>query len=100
MAASVIPGVHASGGPPPAATDAYSGTDNGRRAGAGLVIPAVAGERSRVRSTAPPELGIPGTVLDAYRGTAVELAATRPGCHLTWQMLAGVGKIESRHAGN
>ncbi|MGH3780087.1 MAG: hypothetical protein ACRDRO_05480 [Pseudonocardiaceae bacterium] len=43
-------------------------------------------------------LGIPGVMLDAYQRAARTLAATRPGCHLSWSVLAGIGRIESGHA--
>ncbi len=43
-------------------------------------------------------LGIPGAVLDAYQFAQRTLAATRPGCHLSWAVLAGIGRIESNHA--
>jgi hypothetical protein len=43
-------------------------------------------------------LGIPGAVLDAYQFAQRTLAATRPGCHLSWSVLAGIGRIESGHA--
>jgi transglycosylase-like protein with SLT domain len=43
-------------------------------------------------------LGIPGAVLDAYQFAQRTLAATRPGCHLPWSVLAGIGRIESGHA--
>jgi hypothetical protein len=42
--------------------------------------------------------GIPGTVLAAYQKAANDLAVTQPGCHLTWPLLAGIGKVESAHA--
>ncbi|GAA0614472.1 lytic murein transglycosylase [Kribbella sandramycini] len=42
--------------------------------------------------------GIPNTVLAAYQKVAADLAAAKPGCHLTWPLLAGIGKIESDHA--
>ncbi|WIX98093.1 lytic transglycosylase domain-containing protein [Amycolatopsis mongoliensis] len=42
--------------------------------------------------------GIPATVLDAYRRAEASLGHTSPGCHLTWALLAGIGKIESNHA--
>lgn len=42
--------------------------------------------------------GIPANVLDAYRRAADLMAARDPGCHLTWPVLAGVGRIESNHA--
>jgi hypothetical protein len=43
-------------------------------------------------------LGIPGAVLDAYQFAERTLVATRPGCHLSWSVLAGIGRIESNHA--
>ncbi|MGH3695452.1 MAG: lytic transglycosylase domain-containing protein [Pseudonocardiaceae bacterium] len=43
-------------------------------------------------------LGIPGVALDAYQFAERTLAATRPGCHLSWSVLAGIGRIESGHA--
>ncbi|MGH3711228.1 MAG: lytic transglycosylase domain-containing protein [Pseudonocardiaceae bacterium] len=43
-------------------------------------------------------LGIPGVVLDAYQFAQRTLAATGPGCHLSWPVLAGIGRIESGHA--
>ncbi len=49
-------------------------------------------------SGAPGAFGIPATVLDAYQQAAQELARSDTSCHLTWQMLAGIGKVESDHA--
>ncbi|MFY9807706.1 MAG: lytic murein transglycosylase [Pseudonocardiaceae bacterium] len=43
-------------------------------------------------------LGIPGAVLDAYKFAQRTLAQTQPGCHLSWSILAGIGRIESGHA--
>jgi hypothetical protein len=43
-------------------------------------------------------LGIPGVVLDAYQFSERTLADLRPGCHLSWSVLAGIGRIESDHA--
>ncbi|MGH3784232.1 MAG: lytic transglycosylase domain-containing protein [Pseudonocardiaceae bacterium] len=43
-------------------------------------------------------LGIPGTVFDAYQFAERTLTAIRPGCHLSWSVLAGIGRIESGHA--
>lgn len=42
--------------------------------------------------------GIPGTVLAAYQKAARDLALSMPGCHITWPLLAGIGKVESDHA--
>lgn len=43
-------------------------------------------------------LGIPGSVLTAYHTAADELATLMPGCHMSWNLLAGIGRIESGHA--
>jgi hypothetical protein len=43
-------------------------------------------------------LGIPGVVLDAYQFSERTLAELRPRCHLSWPVLAGIGRIESGHA--
>ncbi|MGW6354248.1 lytic transglycosylase domain-containing protein [Streptomyces sp. NPDC055092] len=48
--------------------------------------------------TGASEAGIPATVLDAYKKAEAELAATKPGCNLPWQLLAAIGKVESGQA--
>ncbi|MET9853435.1 lytic transglycosylase domain-containing protein [Streptomyces sp. NPDC006450] len=42
--------------------------------------------------------GIPATALDAYKRAEISVAAALPGCHLPWQLLAGIGRVESVHA--
>ncbi|MDJ0381451.1 lytic transglycosylase domain-containing protein [Streptomyces sp. G-G2] len=42
--------------------------------------------------------GIPATALDAYRRAELSVAAALPNCKLPWQLLAGIGRIESVHA--
>lgn len=44
-------------------------------------------------------LGIPGPVLQAYKLAATKVAAESPQCRLPWYLLAGIGRIESGHAG-
>lgn len=41
--------------------------------------------------------GIPSRVLRAYAGASIVEAQTRPGCHLGWNTLAGIGEVESHH---
>ncbi|ONH21902.1 hypothetical protein BL253_37390 [Pseudofrankia asymbiotica] len=41
---------------------------------------------------------IPTRVLAAYQQTATTLSTEQPGCHLRWQLLAGIGKVETNHA--
>jgi membrane-bound lytic murein transglycosylase B len=43
-------------------------------------------------------VGIPLTVLAAYRQAEALLAQSTPSCHLPWWLLAGIGRIESGHA--
>lgn len=47
-------------------------------------------------------LSVPGTdmslvVIDAYFRASIQMAERRPGCGISWDQLAGVGLIESRH---
>ncbi|WP_221286061.1 lytic transglycosylase domain-containing protein [Prescottella equi] len=44
-------------------------------------------------------LGIPEIVLNAYRSAELAMAGAQPECGLQWNLLAGIGKIESGHAG-
>ncbi|MFC8048130.1 lytic transglycosylase, partial [Nocardia sp. NPDC057353] len=44
-------------------------------------------------------LGIPEVVLAAYRNAELALASAQPGCGVPWNLLAGIGRIESGHAG-
>ncbi|MFF2625131.1 lytic transglycosylase domain-containing protein [Kitasatospora griseola] len=41
---------------------------------------------------------LPSTVFDAYRKAEASLAASSPGCHLPWQLLASIGEVESGQA--
>ncbi|MDQ1625225.1 MAG: hypothetical protein QOJ49_723 [Actinomycetota bacterium] len=41
---------------------------------------------------------IPARVLSAYRAAAAEMSRADSSCHLTWPLLAGIGRIESGHA--
>ncbi|MEV6767112.1 lytic murein transglycosylase [Nocardia sp. NPDC051030] len=45
-------------------------------------------------------LGIPELVLAAYRNAELALGSSMPNCHLPWNLLAGIGRIESLHASN
>ncbi|MEE4420937.1 lytic transglycosylase [Streptomyces bugieae] len=49
--------------------------------------------------TGPAQAGIPATVLAAYKNAQSRLDAEDPGCRLPWQLLAGIGKVESGQAG-
>jgi membrane-bound lytic murein transglycosylase B len=47
----------------------------------------------------PGVLGIPKIALSAYRNAEQIMAASDPGCGVSWNLLAGIGRIESMHAG-
>ncbi|MET9380613.1 lytic transglycosylase domain-containing protein [Streptomyces sp. NPDC002928] len=49
-------------------------------------------------ATGTTEAGIPATVLDAYKKAAAELAESKAGCNLPWELLAAIGKVESGQA--
>lgn len=44
-------------------------------------------------------LGIPSIALAAYRNAEQKMAVAAPGCGVSWNLLAGIGRIESGHAG-
>jgi membrane-bound lytic murein transglycosylase B len=46
----------------------------------------------------PGALGIPNMALAAYRNAELKMAAADPGCGISWNLLAGIGRIESGHA--
>jgi membrane-bound lytic murein transglycosylase B len=39
--------------------------------------------------------GIPAVALEAYQRAATAIAVSDPGCHLPWQLLAAIGRVES-----
>lgn len=44
-------------------------------------------------------LGIPAIAWDSYKKAADRLTAEQPGCGMDWMLLAGIGQVESAHAG-
>ncbi|WP_329121829.1 lytic murein transglycosylase [Streptomyces sp. NBC_01353] len=48
--------------------------------------------------TGPAEAGIPASVLAAYKRAEQSIRASDPACNLPWQLLAGIGKVESGQA--
>jgi membrane-bound lytic murein transglycosylase B len=46
-------------------------------------------------TTALDASGIPKVAVAAYQHAAAVLAASDPACHLPWQLLAGIGRVES-----
>ncbi|MFI1798930.1 lytic transglycosylase domain-containing protein [Streptomyces sp. NPDC020379] len=41
--------------------------------------------------------GIPATALDAYKKAEAQARTELPDCHIPWQLIAGIGKVESEH---
>ncbi|WP_099025853.1 lytic transglycosylase domain-containing protein, partial [Mycolicibacterium palauense] len=50
--------------------------------------------------TAPGALRIPAVALSAYRNAESMMARAYPNCGVSWNLLAGIGRIESGHANN
>ena len=48
--------------------------------------------------SSPGALGIPAVALSAYRNAERMMAGAYPGCGVSWNLLAGIGRIESQHA--
>ncbi|MBO9523040.1 MAG: lytic murein transglycosylase [Nocardioidaceae bacterium] len=48
-------------------------------------------------STVAAKAGIPAPALRAYADSEIRLSREKPGCHLGWNTLAGIGWIESQH---
>ena len=46
----------------------------------------------------PGTLRIPSMALAAYRNAETKMASAVPGCGVSWNLLAGIGRIESMHA--
>ena len=43
-------------------------------------------------------VGIPGAALQAYMQAEKLMAISQPNCHMSWPLLASIGRIESNHA--
>lgn len=46
----------------------------------------------------PSAVGIPSMALAAYRNAEAKMASSDPSCGISWNLLAGIGRIESGHA--
>ena len=80
--------------PTPARQSGNGAAGGGSEGGAAAVGPGrVAGWAQRLS----PRVGIPAVALSAYGSAELALSAERPGCHLSWAALAGIGSVESDH---
>lgn len=59
--------------------------------------PKAAGLPSTGGGVATGDKAIPATALAAYRKAAATLVVEDPSCHLTWPLLAAIGKVETDH---
>ncbi|MGW1977834.1 lytic transglycosylase domain-containing protein [Streptomyces sp. NPDC001889] len=63
-----------------------------------LTTPDRPGNSPHLPAHGPSESGIPATVLSAYKKAEKTISASDPGCHVPWQLLAAIGKVESGQA--
>jgi hypothetical protein len=91
-AASALPASLAAGGGTTGEGTVGSGSVGSGFVGGGLVGSGATGGTVTA-------VGIAPMVQDAYLAAERTLAGAVPGCKLTWSLLAGIGRIESGHAG-
>jgi membrane-bound lytic murein transglycosylase B len=63
-----------------------------------IAVAAVSAPPPAMAVNSPGALGIPAMALSAYRNAERMMAASDPGCGISWNLLAGIGRIESMHA--
>ena len=64
-----------------------------------VVAPALSAPPPPMIVNSPGVLDIPEIALAAYRNAEQKMAVEAPGCGVSWNLLAGIGRIESGHAG-
>ncbi|MEV6432035.1 lytic murein transglycosylase [Nocardia sp. NPDC051463] len=63
------------------------------------IVKTVALPEGRQPAAMPPgPLGVPGIAIAAYQSAERTLAAENPVCGMPWDLLAGIGRVESTHA--
>jgi hypothetical protein len=91
-------------GPPTAPTDsgaldgAHPATDPGTQVLDAALDSTARDDRNRGVPVRVSGTALPARVLLAYRNAAASLRASDPACHLSWSLVAGIGKVESGHA--
>ncbi|MFC6042236.1 lytic transglycosylase domain-containing protein [Nocardioides hankookensis] len=63
---------------------------------AGGVAPGITGDVQQAVATASTS-GIPAAALAAYQRAETVINSADPGCHLSWQLIAAIGRVESDH---
>jgi membrane-bound lytic murein transglycosylase B len=100
------PQVHDAGIRPLAAVATPAGDATGAT-GVTVTRPPTSPDFAAAKLSAPPPsvvvnspgaLGIPAIALAAYRNAELLMAAADPACGVSWNLLAGIGRIESAHA--
>lgn len=94
---------HAYGSTDPTAAaepgDGAGSTESGNRVGVDGSLPSPPElDELMIEMPAPGPLGIPGSMLEAYRQAARTLGAELPDCGVDWALLASIGRSESNHA--
>lgn len=94
---------HAYGSTDPTAAaepgDGAGSTESGNPVGVDGSLPSPpALDELMIEMPTPGPLGIPGSMLEAYRQAARTLGAELPDCGVDWALLASVGRSESNHA--
>ncbi|MDT7719261.1 MAG: hypothetical protein QOE94_272 [Mycobacterium sp.] len=63
-----------------------------------ISAPTVSAPPPTVVMNSPGALGIPTIAVSAYRNAEQIMTASDPACGISWNLLAGIGRIESMHA--
>lgn len=93
MGITPLASVAGADGPAPMVVAAKRGPATFRVAAASVSAPPPAFVVNSVGS-----LRIPAMALNAYRNAEQMMASADPGCGISWNLLAGIGRIESMHA--
>lgn len=82
-----------------ASGDGAGSTESRKRVGVDGTLPSPpVPDELMIEMPSPGPLGIPGSMLKAYRQAAHTLATELPDCGVDWALLASVGRSESNHA--
>ena len=85
-------------GPPPTRPGRWSIAALHPKIGFHIAEAAASAPPPTVVVNTPGALGIPSMALTAYRNAERMMATSDPGCGISWNLLAGIGRIESGHA--
>jgi hypothetical protein len=63
----------------------------------GVVAPGIGGSSARAVVASATPSGIPAAALSAYQRAEAVINSADRGCHVTWQLIAAIGRVESDH---